>query len=203
VQELQRRQGLNVQHIENEAHRAALLVYLGYSLNRAVSDELGTQYLFSDPGDIKDAIKSFEDGVQVADAKTLLIAYDGILTKPLTRAPSAEPNQVTAAVYQVAEESEEEWTSGDFGLCCTLVVFGFHYRGARVVRGRARFVFSKDTEVFRVLNDYRNGQVLCDPQALTSAAFKLRLDMKNAYDKHKAGARQTLGTLVEAKERCQ
>jgi hypothetical protein len=201
VQELQRRQGLNVQHIENEAHRAALLVYLGYSLNRVIADELGTQYLFSDPGDIGEAIKSYEDGVQVADAKSLLTAYDKVLTKPLAR-ESSEP-KVAATAYQVSAETAEEWSSTDFGLCCTLLVLGFHYHGARVVNSRARFIFSKDKEIFKVLNDYRNGQVLCDPQALTSAAFKLRGDMKDAYNKNKAGARQTLGALVGAKEGCQ
>jgi hypothetical protein len=68
---------MNTQKIVSDLKLAALLKYMGYPCTVKV-DNLGTQWLFQDPGDLQEAIDAYASGAQVADSQKLLQAYESL-----------------------------------------------------------------------------------------------------------------------------
>jgi hypothetical protein len=66
---------MNKQFITRNVNLAVLLAFMGYRF-KLLSDPLGVQFAFEDPGDIDQAVNDYEEGVQVADAKGLLEMKD-------------------------------------------------------------------------------------------------------------------------------
>jgi hypothetical protein len=80
------------QFLTTDANLTCLLAFMRYKF-KLLSDPTGTQFAFVDPGDIEEAVKDYENGVQVADAKGLLEMKDTFAVVPTPGAISAAPGK--------------------------------------------------------------------------------------------------------------
>ncbi len=114
---------MNRQKIVTDVRLAALLSHMRYQF-RAVKDPIGTQFLFSDPGDIDEAIQDYENGAQVASAKDLLLMYDTFLDEMKAK-PSATKITKIAESTPVVPSAGKEFYTRDAIAAAALVALGY------------------------------------------------------------------------------
>jgi hypothetical protein len=172
---------LNKQQVVTDVRLAAVLSYMGYAVT-AKSDPLGTQYLVVDPGDLQDAIYSYEAGIQIADAKSLLEKYEQ-LRQAQSNAPAATMQRGLATELlptKIETESGREWTTKDFGTANFLAYRGNELIRAYVEEGRTKFVFSYDDGLTEAVSLFNKKQWRVSPHDWTLAGFAIRNAMREA-----------------------
>jgi hypothetical protein len=159
---------IHSQHIENDVRRAALLLFMGYKLNRVVTDAQGTQYLFDDPSDILEACAAYDAGEQVASAKGLLERYDDLLGKP-----KPEPEGSPAADDSGSFISE--YGTYDTNFAAVLHYLQFPFLGATCESsGKCCFVFKDNGTAKSILAKYKKDDLLVDAYGLQQSGYFVR-----------------------------
>jgi hypothetical protein len=181
---------VNTQFITTDLKLATVLAFVGYKLTRTVVDPQGKQYLFSDPGDIKDLVADYENNIQgVSDAKGLLEIFEEQSLLGKSNAPSAQKSPVvTRSLGEGIEllpttiETQEgrEWTTRDPNTATLLAYRGNELLHTYVQDGRTKFTFSYDDGLTETVSLFNQKKLRCDPQTWILAAYKIRGAMRTA-----------------------
>jgi len=161
---------VNKQTIVTDVRLAAVLSYMRYQF-RVAKDPTGMQFLFSDPGDIGEAIEAYERGDQAASAKDLLLMYDTFLEEVQAKS-NTEEGVIVRATPRIPDGREWDITNvyrAGFALYAGYELLRTELRG-----DKAAFFFGRDGNLGELMDKFRRGQLLVEPQAFIDAIFKLR-----------------------------
>lgn len=179
---------MNTQHIIHSTpdgiRLAALLYFMGYAFK---FDSAARSFLFSDPGDLSEAVQAYEDNVQVASAKTLLEVYDEFLTqlqaKPSPSAPMGDG--VELLPMTILTQEGREWTTRDPNTATLLLVRGNELIHSYAENGKTIFVFSFDDGLTELVSLYNRKKLRVEPHQWAIAAYKVRDIMRDVKDKER------------------
>jgi hypothetical protein len=175
-----------LQHIENDIRRASLLLYLGYKMNRAVTDTQGIQWFFENPGDIEEAIKSYDEGAQVADARKLIESYDDLL-KQAGSAPVMSEGKVELMPTSHPDEAGRVWRTRDTLTATLLQYSGYKLLSAELNgNGKIDFSFAWDEALTDIVSKFNRDQLLVSPKNWSLSSFSIREEMRNAKQRHQS-----------------
>jgi hypothetical protein len=172
---------MNQQYLTTDTNLACLLAFMRYKF-KFIKDPMGTTFAFSDPGDIKDAVKDFNNHAQVAEAKGLLEMRDTFADemkgapKVTVTTPHGDRQELVKADIPTVEG--KTWHTRDIPSAAILSLRGYELLDIELEGARAQFYFAWDSDLTNIIAKFNNHELLVEPHAFESMEFELRQKLR-------------------------
>jgi hypothetical protein len=164
---------MKTQKILTDIKLVSLLKYMGYPVT-VKSDNLGSQYLVTDPGDLQEAIDAYESGTQVADSKKLLETYAS-----LSGQSAVGPAQAQEFIAPL--NATQIFSTRNIAVMGLLQMYGFILHiDYNAKDGKIECRVHDDGTAKTIMAMYKRAELTVNAYAFDKAMFAVRTMLKNA-----------------------